>query len=142
MSAKTSGGLASLAERPQILLDRCVAMSLAEVLRKSGLHCTTLAEVYGVDKAQHVEDVTWIEWAAVNGYAVITANPRILSVPYENEAIKRYGTKVFCIANPNVTKEARSFIIGRHILSILRKMKTDEACFWRLYLGSPIKYDF
>lgn len=141
MSTPTSRGSRPSFNEPRILVDRCISPSFAAVLRKSGLDCSSLAEVFGNSRAEQMKDEEWIEWAAVNGYAVLTANPRMLKVPMEREAIVRHGTQVFCIAKPDTTKEDKAYLVGRHILSIIRKMRTEDACFWRLYMRLPIRYD-
>lgn len=141
MSSPTSRGSKPSSSAPRILVDRCISPRFAAVLRKSGLDCSSLAEVFGNGRAEQMQDVEWIGWAAANGYAVLTANPKMLKVPLEREAILTHGTQVFCIAKPDTTKEDKAYLIGRHILSILRKMKTDDACFWRLYMSAPIRYD-
>lgn len=141
MSNPTSRGSRHSSDAPRILVDRYISSSFAAVLRKTGLDCSSLAEVFGDSRAQQMQDEEWIEWAAANGYAVLTANPKMLKVPLEREAILKYGTQVFCIAKPETTKEDKAYLMGRHVLSILRKMKTDDPCFWRLYMRLPIKYD-
>jgi hypothetical protein len=78
----------------------------------------------------------------LHGYAVFTANPRILLVKHEREAVETHGTQIFCIAKPDGTREARAYIYGRHILSIIRRTRKPGACFWRRYHGQhPISYD-
>lgn len=141
MSA-TSTGWRTSNRGPKVLLDRSLSTRLAPVLRLALIHCLTLEDVYGRKGAEQAPDTQWIEDAATHGYAVFTANPRILQVKHEREAIETHGTKVFCIAKPNGTRETRAYIYGRHILSILRRMKKPGPCFWRLYHGQhPISYD-
>lgn len=141
MSSPSSPGSRPSSDGPRILIDRCISPSFAAVLRKTGLECISLAEKFGNSRAEQMQDVEWIQWAGANGYAVLTANPRMLRVPMEREAIVAHGTKVFCIAKPETTKEDKAYLVGRHILSILRKMKSEDPCFWRLYMGIPVKYD-
>jgi hypothetical protein len=88
-----------------------------------------------------MEDADWIQWAGENGYAVLTSNPRILKVPAEREAVLQFEAQIFCIANPQTTREDKAYLIGRHILSILRKIRSRKTCFWRLYMNSPVRYD-
>lgn len=141
MSSTTSNGSRRSASPQRILLDRCISSSFAPVLRKSGLECVSLAEVFGNAVAEKMKDEEWIQWAAENDYAVLTVNPRILKVPVEREAILQFGAQIFCIANAQTTREDRAYLIGRHILSIMRKVRSKKTCFWRLYMGSPIRYD-
>lgn len=138
----TSSGWRASSKRPKILLDRSLSSRLAPVLKLALIDCLTLEDVYGRAGAEQAPDVQWIEDAARHGYAVFTANPRILSVKLEREAIEAHGTKVFCIAKPDGTRETRAYIYGRHILSIMRRMKKPGPCFWRLYAGQrPTSYD-
>lgn len=113
-----------------VLLDRCIAPSLAKGLRRFELDVASLSEVY--PDAENVADVTWIEDAAREGFIVFTANPNIIYVPHERAAIEEHGTKVFCISNAQHTREGRALIYGRHLLSILRRARKPGPCFWRI----------
>lgn len=124
----------------KILLDRCVSPSMAPALRKFGLSVTTLAEVYG-DRAPHVEDVEWIEWAAKNDHIVLTANPRLVLVPHEVAAVRLHRTKIFSLSQPQHTREGRGLIFGRHLLRIIRRSRKPGPCFWRVSPNSAITYD-
>jgi hypothetical protein len=90
-----------------------------------------LRDVYP-DDARDVSDVTWIADAATHGFVVFTANPAIASVAHERAAIVQHGTKVFCIANVQHTREGRALIYGRYLLAIIRRSKRPGPCFWRL----------
>jgi len=100
----------------------------------------TLDDVYGND-GQHVADTTWIEDSAKHGYIVFTGNPAIIYVAHEKEAILRHGAKVFCIANPNHTRDGKALIYGRHLLRILRRAQRPGPCFWRIDPNDQIRYD-
>lgn len=100
----------------------------------------TLGDLYGND-GQHVDDVTWITDAGAKGYIALTGNPHIPFVSHERAAIVRAGTKVFCIANPQQTRDGKALIVGRHMLRILRRANRPGPCFWRLDPGSVIRYD-
>lgn len=142
MSKRTSGGSGSSSKAPtRILVDRCISSSFAAVLRRAGIECSSLAEVFGNARAEKMQDIEWIQWASANGYAVLTSNPKMLKVGAEIEALLEHGTLVFCIGNAQTTKEDKAYVVGRHILSIMRKMQAGEACFWRLYMRPPIRYD-
>ena len=122
------------------MADRCIAVGLAKALPQFGFKVLTLGDVYGND-GKHVEDTTWIRDAAQNGYVVFTANPAIFSVAHEKAAVMEHGAKIFCIANPNQTRDGRGLIFGRHLLQIVRRSRREGACFWRLDPGQSVKYD-
>lgn len=100
----------------------------------------TLDDLYGND-GQHVDDVTWIEDAGRAGHIALTGNPAIAFVAHEKAAIQAAGTKVFCIANAQHTRDGKALIIGRHMLRILRRARRPGPCFWRLYPSDLVVYD-
>lgn len=119
------------ASRRPFLVDRCIPKSLAEGLGKFPVHVLHLHDAYP-GRAEAVKDPEWIEDAGLRGYAVLTANPKMLTIDAEMDAIRRYGTKVFCLANAQHTREGRALIIGRHYLSIVRRAGDTGPCFWRI----------
>ena len=56
MSNPTSRGSKHSSNAPRILVDRCISSSFAAVLRKTGLDCSSLAEVFGDSRAQQMQD--------------------------------------------------------------------------------------
>lgn len=122
-----------LSRKVPLLLDRCVAPAMASGLRKFGYTVLPMREHYGVQGEQSVEDTRWIRDAHQHGWAVVTANPKILTVAHEIDLIVELGVRVFCIANPNHNRETRGLIVGRHLLTIQRRWVRDGPVFWRLY---------
>lgn len=140
MKSTGSAGGWPQSRKTSVLIDRCVSKGLARGLRTFGFHVVTLDDVYG-DDGQRVEDVQWITDAGRHGYIAITANPAIVFVAHERAAVLAAGTKVFCIGNPQQTRDGRALIVGRHLLRILRRARRDGPCFWRLYPGDQVIYD-
>lgn len=105
-----------------------------------GYDARLLRDVYP-DDGQKVQDEQWIADAAKHDFFVLTSNPAIVSVDHEIDLIEKLGIKVFCITNPQHTKEGRAMIFGRHWLRIVRRVRLDGPCFWRLSPNDRIFYD-
>ena len=139
MSGASRTGWPRSPRRIGILADRCLSPGLARGLRVFGFNVLTLHDVYGND-GQHVEDTVWIADAAKNGYIVFTANPTMVAVRHEMQAVHNHGAKIFCIANAQQTRDGRAMIFGRHILRIVRRARRPGPCFWRLD-PRTVRYD-
>lgn len=126
--------------RVHILLDRSIATRMAPALAKFGFVVQTLEDVYG-SRAIHVADTEWIEWSAKNGYIVFTANPNMVYVPHEMDAVREYKAKVFCVAQVQHTREGRALIYGRHLLRIVRRARRPGPCFWRVSPNDQVTRD-
>lgn len=131
MSMSTEGDL-RLSRRTPLLLDRCISPPMAEGLRKFGYTVIPMRDHYGQRDAQFVSDVEWIRDAHENGWAVLTANPKILSTPHEIDLIEELGVRVFCLASAQHNRETRGLVVGRHLLTIQRRWVRNGPVFWRL----------
>lgn len=109
-------------------------------LRVFGFEVKALRDVYPND-AQDVEDIVWIRDSAREGYIVFTANPHLLLVPHEKEAVREHRAKVFCLSSANHTLVAQALIFGRHLLRIVRRANKPGPCFWRLKANQQVTYD-
>lgn len=118
-----------------VLVDRCLAPEVAlEISKLDGLYGVSLYEHYGDAAAQHLEDVTFLKEAGHHGWGILTQNPRMWQVPHERECINSSGTRVFTLDDPSASKTLKGLVLGRHLLSIRRRLARSDACFWRLRL--------
>lgn len=123
-----------------ILLDRCVDDRLARVLVAiPRVKAMTLSDAYGLAAAFTVADEVFLADAGRQGWIVLTQNFRMWHVPVERQAIIDNGTKVFSLANAQHTSIGKGLIFGRHLLTIIRRAKRPDACFWRLYADKTRK---
>ena len=123
-----------------LLVDRCLAPELAyEICKMEGLHGIPLRDHYGDGAAQGLEDVTFLTEAGERGWGVLTQNPRMWQVPQERNCITEHRTRVFSLDDPNANKTLKGLVLGRHLLSIRRRLGRLVPCFWRLRLYSPRK---
>ncbi len=99
-----------------------------------------MQDVYPND-GRDVQDVEWIRDCGERGYIAFTANPTMVNVPHEMEAVRGAGTKVFCLASAQHTNEGRALIYGRHLLRIVRRAQKPGPCFWRMSPGQIITRD-
>ncbi len=118
-----------------LLVDRCLAPEVAyEISKLDGLYGLPLHEHYGDDRAQRLEDITFLTEAGQRGWGVLTQNPRMWRVPQERRGILDNATRVFSLDDPNASKTLKGLVLGRHLLSIRRRLQRHGACFWRLRL--------
>lgn len=118
-----------------LLVDRCLAPEVAyEVSKMDGLYGIALRDHYGDRDAQQLSDVTFLAEAGEQGWGVLTQNPRMWQVPHERDCITDSRTRVFSLNDPNANKTLKGLVLGRHLLSIRRRLKRQDPCFWRLRL--------
>lgn len=123
-----------------LLVDRCLAPEVAyEISKMDGLHGIPLRDHYGDDHAQRLEDTTFLAEAGRRGWGVLTQNPRMWQVPQERSCIIENRTRVFSLDDSNASKTLKGLVLGRHLLSIRRRLLRPEPCFWRLRLQAVRK---
>lgn len=123
-----------------LLVDRCLAPEVAyEICKMDGMHGIPLRDHYGDETAQQLEDVTFLTEAGQRGWGVLTQNPRMWQVPHERDCIVGNGTRVFSLDDPNASKTLKGLVLGRHLLSVRRRLARPDPCFWRLRLQAVRK---
>ncbi len=123
-----------------LLVDRCLSPEIAyEISKMDGLYGIPLFEQYGDEVAQQLTDVTFLTEAGRSDWGVLTQNPRMWQVPQERACIIANRTRVFSLDDPNASKTLKGLVLGRHLLSIRRRLGRRDACFWRLRLQSTRK---
>lgn len=123
-----------------LLVDRCLAPEVAyEISKMDWLYGLTLHEHYDDDAAQQLEDVTFLAEAGQRGWGVLTQNPRMWQVPQERACIIDNRTRVFSLDDPNASKTLKGLVLGRHLLSVQRRLHRQDPCFWRLRLQAVRK---
>ncbi len=123
-----------------LLVDRCLSPEVAyEVSKFDGLYGIPLAEHYGEAVAQQLADVTFLTDAGQSGWGVLTQNPRMWRVPQERACIIDNLTRVFSLDDPNASRTLKGIVIGRHLMSIRRRLGRPDPCFWRLRIQAVRK---
>lgn len=118
-----------------LLVDRCLAPEVAyEICKMDGLHGIPLRDHYGDITAQALEDISFLTEAGRRGWGVLTQNPRMWQVPQERACIIEKHVRVFSLDDPNASKTLKGLVLGRHLLSIRRRLRRPDPCFWRLRL--------
>lgn len=124
-SRRSSGRQRGGSEPPEFLIDRSLGrVALPAALREAGLVVRTLAEVYGEQAAQDVEDHQWITLAAGNDWVVPCKDDRIRRRPAEREALTEGRVRAFCLTNANLgfAQQAEYFVRNRfRIIQASRK---------------------
>ena len=121
LSGRRHGG----SEPPEFLIDRSLGrVALPAALREVGLVVHTLADLYGEQASQEVEDHQWIAVAAENDWVVLCKDDRIRRRPAERDALSVGQVRAFCLTNANLTftEQAEYFVHNRfRILQASRK---------------------
>jgi PIN like domain len=115
-SRRSSGRQRGGNEPPEFLIDRSLGrLARPAALREVGLVVRTLAEVYGEQASQDVEDHQWIALAAENDWAVFCKDDRIRRRPAEREALSEGNVRAFCLTQANLTftEQAEYFVYNR-----------------------------
>ncbi|WP_169833952.1 hypothetical protein [Rhodococcus phenolicus] len=115
-----------------MLLDRCVPRGVGAALTHFEIEHRTLADLYGPAHAQHVTDVEWIEASAAEGMLALTQNFRIARVPHEATAVRTSGARILSYHRADLTKEAKSLVLGRHLQTLRRLHDHPGPAFWRV----------
>jgi hypothetical protein len=87
---------------PEFLADRSIGRRVVTALRGVGERVHTLADVFGEQPSQQVEDVSWIAHAGTRGWAALTKDKHIRHVTAEREAVARYRVPLFALSNANL----------------------------------------
>lgn len=116
-----------------VLVDRCLPPEVAyELTKMDNFYGIPLKDQYGEQDAQQLADVDFLAEAGQWGWGVLTQNPRMWQVPLERDCIVANRTRVFSLDNPNANRTLKGMVLGRHLLSIRRRMRREDPCFWRL----------
>lgn len=123
-----------------MLVDRCIPPSVARALDLIPMvRAVSLAEMYGDACAQQLDDELFLEEAGRRGWIVLTSNFKMWRVAAQREAIVANHTRVFALANGQLSVPAQALVFGRWVLSMRRRAQRCDACFWRLHLGATRK---
>ena len=124
-SRRSSGRRRDGSEPPEFLIDCSLGrVALPAALRAAGLTVRTLADVYGEQQAQDVEDQQWIALAADNDWVVLCKDDRIRRRPAERQALTEGRVRAFCLTNANLVfaQQAEYFVRNRfRIIQASRK---------------------
>lgn len=122
-----------------LLVDRCLSPEMAAAVNLAdGLRVASLADAYGDKIAQALQDVDFLEAAGRHGWGVLTQNVRMWRTPPERTVIEAHGVRVFCLASSQLTRQGQGLVVGRHLLSIRRRLTRGGACFWRIHANGKV----
>jgi PIN domain-containing protein len=71
-------------------------------LRGAGEQVHTLAEVFGEQASQQLEDQSWIAHAGSRDWAALTKDKKIRHRTVEREAVDAHGVQLFALSNGNL----------------------------------------
>jgi hypothetical protein len=97
---------------------------LPGALRDVGLTVHTLADVYGEQRSQEIEDTEWIAYAAKHDLVVLCKDDRIRRRPLERQAMQQGAVRVFCLTNANLTFDEQAERFVRHRFKIVQRSRS------------------
>lgn len=131
MSARRSTGWPTSREPHAVFVDRSLGKRLLAGLRLMGFRPLHMGEVYE-DDGKGIEDVRWIAEATERGYPIVSKDKKLWVNPAEVMIIRETRARVFVVGMGDVGSAAMGLILGRHILTVRRRMRRDGGCLWVL----------
>jgi PIN like domain len=125
-----------MAGEPEFFTDRSLGRRVVpDALRASGLVVHTMADVYGEQVGQGLQDETWLREIGQRGWVVLMKDDAIRRRPAERDALIEGGVRAFCLTNAQLRGEemARRFVENRH--RILRQSMRPGPYIYGVYDG-------
>jgi PIN like domain len=92
------------AELPDLFIDRSLGrVQVPTLLRAAELRLVTLAEHYGIPADQKVRDAEWLQLVGERGWVALMKDSKVRFNRAEQEAVKRYAVRCFCIPRQDLT---------------------------------------
>ncbi|GAA2506533.1 hypothetical protein [Winogradskya humida] len=117
--------------RLEFLADRNIGKRVVAALRDAGETVHTLAEVFGEQVSQDVQDTSWIARAGSQEWAALTKDRRIRHVTLERDAVREHNVQLFALANANLgfTEMAGAFVAAMPRIHEICA-ESGEGCIW------------
>ena len=98
----------------EFLADRNIGRRVVTALPEVGELVHTLADVFGEQPSQQVEDDSWIAYAGSRGWAALTKDKRIRHVTTERDAVAEHHVSLFALSNGNLgfSEMAGAFLVA------------------------------
>ena len=113
-------------ERPVFFVDRSLGKyDVPNALRAAGYHC----EIHDDHFAPATEDEVWLRELAGRRWAVLTKDERIRYRPFELDALRGAGLRVFIVICGNVTGKATAEIILKAMPKMVRLLQREHRSF-------------
>lgn len=88
---------------PEFFVDRSLGRyEVPDALRAAGLTVHTMADLYGEDWGQRLDDEQWLADVAAAGYVALFKDYAIKRRPAQIAAVERGGLGCFCLTNGNL----------------------------------------
>ncbi len=86
----------------EFLADRSIGRRVVLALQGVGERVHTLAEIFGEETSQQLDDDSWIAYAGSRGWAALTKDKRIRHRSAEREAVAAHQVPLFALSNANL----------------------------------------
>lgn len=99
--------------QPEYFVDRSLGRyEVPEALRAAGLTVHTMADVYGEDWGQRLDDETWLHDVATAGHVALFKDYAFKRRPAQLAAVRDGGLRCFCLTNASLPghQQAQWFI--------------------------------
>lgn len=88
------------ASPPEFFVDRSLGRyEVPDALREAGLTVHTMADIYGEDWGQRLEDETWLSEVAAAGWVALFKDDAIKRRPAQIAAVEAGNLRCFCLTN-------------------------------------------
>jgi hypothetical protein len=118
---------------PEFFVDRSLGKSVVKALRAKGLIVHSMADVYGEERAQRLNDEVWLRDAGERDWVVLTKDDAIRRRPAERDALTEAAVRVFCLTTAQLrsAQQIERFIENRH--RILRQARNPGPYIYGVY---------
>ena len=97
---------------PTFFVDRSLGrVQVPRLLRAAGWSLLTMAEHYGEQVGQGVEDTDWLHLAGEQGWPVLVKDEKIRYRPAERAAIVRHGVRAFYLTSGNLSSQQMADVV-------------------------------
>ncbi|HEY1273537.1 MAG TPA: hypothetical protein VGF25_01430 [Thermoleophilaceae bacterium] len=119
---------------PEFFIDRSLGRKhLPSALRALGLTVHTMSSVYGEERAQRLDDETWLGDAGRRGWVVLMKDDAIRRRPAERDALMRAGIRAFCLTNAQLRAAQQTARFVDNINRILRQARRPGPYIYGVY---------
>ena len=121
---------------PEFFVDRSLGRHVVpEALRAAGLTVYSMADVYGEQIGQGLEDEVWLRHAGENDWVVLMKDAKIRYRPAELRAVQHFGVRAFCLVSGNLRADEQAARLVENVPRIVRAAAKPGPYIFGVYAG-------
>ncbi len=121
---------------PEFFVDRSLGRHVVPgALRAAGLTVHSMADVYGEQIGQGLNDEVWLREAGENDWVVLMKDAKIRYRPAELRAVEQFGVRAFCLVSGNLRAEEQAARLVDNVPRILRVAAQPGPYIFGVYAG-------